>query len=128
MEPTSSQHSSGWFSDDDPAYLEALQNTVLPGDAPPLPEPDLVEDEDEEMPFPGSTQPGLKRKRDPETENVDEEAVYGAAHFGNFGEYMNRKRAKLQIQNSEIDVDAKKIFEGLAIYVSALSSLANTDI
>jgi hypothetical protein len=31
-----------------------------------------------------------------------DEAVYGASRFGYFGEYMRRKRAKLQIQNTDI--------------------------
>ncbi|KAF9480856.1 hypothetical protein BDN70DRAFT_931346 [Pholiota conissans] len=65
-----------------------------------------------------------KRRRSPTPEkdervNSDDE-VYGVAHYGNFGEYMRRKRAKLQIQNAQIGGrdDNPKIFEGLAIYVN----------
>ena len=52
--------------------------------------------------------------------------TYGAAQFGEFGEYMTRKRAKLQVQNVEM-VDGEdetgqrsKIFSGLHIYVRLL--------
>jgi DNA repair protein REV1 len=49
--------------------------------------------------------------------------TYGASRFGGFGEYMRRKRAKLQIQNVEIgdtpDADTSKstLFNGLSIHV-----------
>lgn len=57
--------------------------------------------------------------------------TYGAAHFGDFGEYMSRKRAKLQLQNVELDdadedeasaeVRRRQIFKGLAIYVGVFT-------
>ena len=49
--------------------------------------------------------------------------TYGASRFGGFGEYMRRKRAKLQIQNAEIgDISGagtskSKLFNGLSIHV-----------
>ena len=49
--------------------------------------------------------------------------TYGAARFGGFGEYMTRKRAKLQVQNEEVAGEEdgtgqrSKIFNGLQIYV-----------
>lgn len=50
--------------------------------------------------------------------------TYGASRFGGFGEYMRRKRAKLQIQNAEMGgstpmviAPTSKIFSGLSIYV-----------
>lgn len=50
--------------------------------------------------------------------------TYGASRFGGFGEYMRRKRAKLQIQNSEIGsttpmviTPTSKLFSGLSIHV-----------
>ena len=49
--------------------------------------------------------------------------TYGASRFGGFGEYMRRKRAKLQIQNTEMgDTPAvidltSKLFSGLSIHV-----------
>jgi DNA repair protein REV1 len=48
-----------------------------------------------------------------------DEAIYGAAEFGDFGQYMKRKRAKLQIQNSEINTAAAatQIFKGVTVYV-----------
>ena len=51
---------------------------------------------------------------DPEANTV----VYGASSFGGFGEYMRRKRAKLQIQNAQIGASSGGIFKGLEIYVS----------
>ena len=50
--------------------------------------------------------------------------AYGASRFGGFGEYMRRKRAKLQIQNTEMGdttttvvASTSKLFSGLSIYV-----------
>ena len=49
--------------------------------------------------------------------------TYGASRFGGFGEYMRRKRAKLQIQNTEIGdtpavlASTSKLFSGLSIHV-----------
>ncbi|KAJ7118926.1 hypothetical protein C8R44DRAFT_841304 [Mycena epipterygia] len=107
-----SRHSSDYFEDEDPAFLHALDATVLPGDLPPS---DETDSEDLEPPPPG--QSSLKRRR-AEPEPVDE-AIYGPSHFGEFGEYMQRKRAKLQIQNSEITATvASHIFKGVAVYVN----------
>ena len=52
--------------------------------------------------------------------------TFGASRFGEFGEYMSRKRAKLQIQNAEMgDIQEpttsnSKLFNGLSIYVGQL--------
>lgn len=53
--------------------------------------------------------------------------TYGASRFGELGQYMRRKRAKLQIQNAHINerddgeggemIERSRIFQGLAIYV-----------
>lgn len=59
--------------------------------------------------------------------------TYGASRFGHFGEYMSRKRAKLQIQNAEITAhedegasSSSKIFNGLQIYVRiSTNSISN---
>lgn len=58
---------------------------------------------------------------------MDDTKIYGASHFGDFGEYMSRKRAKLQLQNVELDdeneneasreIRQRQVFKGLAIYV-----------
>lgn len=141
-----SQSSSDYFGEEDSQFLEALQNMVLPGDKPPHTqtqpsnEPILIEDntEDEESP-PPPAQPGLKRRHskiEPEPEEVVQPAlgedIYGASHFGQFGEYMRRKRAKLQIQNQTLEADIHTneamgggIFEGVAIYVSHLCCSLN---
>lgn len=50
------------------------------------------------------------------------QAIYGASSFGGWGEYVRRKRAKLQIQNAEIAGQAKSdapgIFHKLQIHVT----------
>jgi DNA repair protein REV1 len=108
----SGSNSSDYFDDEDPAFLSALGAAVLPGD---LPANDDSDSEDIEPPPPG--QVSLKR-RYPEPEPV-EEAIYGAARFGEFGEYMQRKRAKLQIQNSELSATtSSQIFKGVKVYVN----------
>lgn len=51
--------------------------------------------------------------------------TYGASRFGGFGEYMRRKRAKLQVQNAEMGgstsvviAPTNQLFSGLSIHVS----------
>ncbi|KZS98859.1 DNA repair protein [Sistotremastrum niveocremeum HHB9708] len=47
--------------------------------------------------------------------------VYGPSKFGEFGDYFRRRRAKLQIQNSQLVGEGEKtggIFSGLAIYIN----------
>ena len=58
--------------------------------------------------------------------------TYGASRFGNFGEYMRRKRAKLQIQNAEMGdstpmviAPTSKLFSGLSIHVGQLAFAIN---
>lgn len=131
-----SQSSSDYFGEEDPHFLEALKHIPLPGDEPPpervqlTNDPQIVSDdsEDYESP-PPPAQPRLKRRHS-EIESGEEEVqqlndIYGASHFGEFGEYMRRKRAKLQIQNQALEDKANisgGIFEGVAIYVSQASS------
>ena len=139
-----STQSTDYF-DDDPEFLKAISEIPLPGDGVPAeqhPKSHVVP--------PPSTLPSLKRARSPDdgfvegsddgaryhaglnavdTRNEDGESyldghTYGASRFGEFGEYMARKRAKLQVQNAEIDEDEdkgtpkSKLFSGLQIYVS----------
>jgi DNA repair protein REV1 len=101
----------------------------------------------EETKMPPSTQPCLKRRyRDSsddegQSQNDSHHNVltsiahsesdatylnsntYGASHFGDWGEYMRRKRQKLQVQNTEINEGGtsshmSQIFRGIQIYVS----------
>lgn len=92
----SSQSSSKYFEDEQEEFEEALREIDLE-----------------------HTSSQLQRKRPREQDDVDL-AVYGPSSFGGWGEYMMRKRAKLQIQNSTMEV-SDTIFKGLAIYVSAES-------
>lgn len=139
--------SSDYF-DDDPAFLQALQNVKLPGDPPSPASPERpihIQRQDQLI---LSTSSVLKRPREPDSEDeedtprvhhkvlasIDDDEVksrylknniYGASTFGGWGEYMARKRAKLQIQNTEMDEGKEgdgaaisRIFRGLQIYVS----------
>ncbi|KAF7336714.1 DNA repair protein [Mycena venus] len=127
----SGSQSSEYFEDEDPAFLNALDATVLPGDvqapANSVPENNDESDSDDnpEPPPPGQPQPqpSLKRRRYDGPDPVDE-VIYGAAEFGNFGQYMKRKRAKLQIQNSEINTTTAEtqIFKGVTVYVNGWTS------
>ncbi|EEB93281.1 hypothetical protein MPER_08087, partial [Moniliophthora perniciosa FA553] len=143
--PTSS-NSSDYFEPEDSQFLEVLGKTRLPGDLSQT-SADSHQEEAEEDPEepsasqqrstpyvfdenepPPSTQPSLKRRfalmeETKETGNSEngieeDEAIYGAAHFGDFGEYMRRKRAKLQHQNAGIveGETSSKIFDGISIY------------
>jgi len=133
MVPEASQtNSSDYFEEDDSQFLEALRNAVLPGDiVEQQPSQGSTESQDLEPPPPA--QPRKRRYSQLENEeriiNVDpEDDTYGPAHFGDFGEYMRRKRAKLQIQNAhasqlgESGANGKDgIFTGLAIYVRSIT-------
>ncbi|KAJ7030391.1 hypothetical protein C8F04DRAFT_1222377 [Mycena alexandri] len=118
------RQSSDYFDDEDPAFLNALDATVLPGDLPSAKSKSNSESDSEDLEPPPPGQPSLKRRLyaangpDP----VDE-GVYGPSEFGGFGQYMKRKRAKLQIQNSEIKTAADtQIFRGISVYVNGWTS------
>jgi DNA repair protein REV1 len=134
--------SDEYFVDDDPDFLEALLRAKLSGDVPECSEGSSLklEEKVEETKQVAGIYESLKRKRSvspdpnmPASQSQDSSRingtdldVYGASRFGHFGEYMRRKRAKLQIQNTHLqrtDEDSKKsaIFRGLAIYVSLLA-------
>ncbi|TCD63972.1 deoxycytidyl transferase [Steccherinum ochraceum] len=136
--------SSDYF-DDDSDFLEALQGVKLPGDSPPPPAP---KEPASPQPKPTGDQPTLKRSREADSDDeeeisharrgvlasIDDDAeksgyldnhTYGASRFGNWGEYMTRKRAKLQIQNAEMEdgggadgSPTSRLFSGLQIYIN----------
>ncbi|KIY51229.1 DNA repair protein [Fistulina hepatica ATCC 64428] len=109
--------SSDYFESDDPEFLEALQNTVLPGDLPSTPQiPQKRVREDDKSD--GGHEPQEVDVVQYATEDYD---TYGPSRFGQFGEYMHRKRAKLQIQNTDIlqaDAPLSTIFNGISIYIN----------
>jgi DNA repair protein REV1 len=134
MEPTvpqaSQSNSSDYFEDEDSQFLEALGRAILPGDLPKEHDPE----ESQELQLPPPSQACVKRryshissdeeKNDSELNVIDNE-IYGASHFGGFGEYMRRKRAKLQIQNAGLEQPGAtdhgartQILKGIAVYVS----------
>lgn len=94
----------------------------------PVQEDIINEESSQELEPPPATQPSLKRRRLEAFEererlanNPQDDDIYGASRFGGYGEYMRRKRAKLQIQNATIhsmDASGSGIFTGLSIYVS----------
>ncbi|CAK5269398.1 unnamed protein product [Mycena citricolor] len=116
--------SSDYFEDDDPEFLAALNHIALPGDVVSVTAPAQMGNSDSESdlepPPPAQMARPLKRRHEL-LDPVDEE-VYGEAHFGGFGEYMHRKRAKLQIQNSESGAAKSGIFKGVAIHVNGWTS------
>ncbi|EKM56092.1 uncharacterized protein PHACADRAFT_174265 [Phanerochaete carnosa HHB-10118-sp] len=136
--------SSDYWKDDDSEFIAFLNKAELPDDIPrPVraseTTPRLLDEEQE------ATQPNRKRPRSPSPRDegvrkpssklalVDENSeaaaymqsdIYGASSFGGFGEYMHRKRAKLQVQNAEMgtkgspSVIRSRIFSGLQIYIN----------
>ncbi|KAF9464572.1 hypothetical protein BDZ94DRAFT_1161833 [Collybia nuda] len=130
----SQTNSSDYYDDDDADYIEALQTATLPGDDPEVPHTITGNDqkssqESEFLEPPPPTQPSLKRRR-LEAYEERHSLIYGAAHFGDFGEYMHRKRAKLQIQNDELEEpgSASKILTGLAIYINGYTQPSIQDL
>ncbi|KAG6845851.1 hypothetical protein H0H87_002542 [Tephrocybe sp. NHM501043] len=127
--PVSSQtNSSDYFEEDDSAFLKVLATTILPGDVSmEVDESSCSPDDSQELEPPPASQPSLKRarleayeEREKQIQIADDD-TYGPAHFGDFGEYMRRKRAKLQIQNTDIETanaEGAGIFKGLAIYIN----------
>lgn len=139
MEPlvpqVSQSNSSDYFEDEDSQFLETLATTILPGDLP-LDIKDNDREESQEFELPPPSQPSVKRRyshilsdeeKNSSEQNIIDNDTYGASHFGGFGEYMRKKRAKLQIQNAELEqpsataVGVKShIFKGITIYASPL--------
>ena len=139
-----SRGSSDLFEPDDPDFLQTLLHMKLPGDvltppprgvSPPceVPESERVVDNPDARNTrkrPRSTSPCNPDETDTQELECDASEVdsdtYGASRFGGFGEYMRRKRAKLQIQNTQMalvdtmSTSASTIFRGLAIYVSVI--------
>jgi DNA repair protein REV1 len=136
--PSASLTSENEYFNDSPAFLQALQDIVLPGDSQtPRASPTHDENrtksvyESTKRPHSPSSSPATPQQHDDDQNNgastsyTDNADIYGPSRFGEFGEYMRRKRAKLQIQNTQFDSegnsdadDKSRIFRGLAIYVS----------
>lgn len=135
--------SSDYWGDDDAEFLALLGQVVLSGDAEQYTANTNAITCDSNESLQDQTGPSRKRPRSPESQshsvialvdNGDEKSTYlksntyGASTFGDFGQYMHRKRAKLQIQNAEMDVEEdgssqkSRIFNGLQIYVSIVIS------
>lgn len=137
LQSSASTDSSDLFGPDDPEFLEALRNAVLPGDQITAPRPDTESlsrkrprDESDEQQV-GTTSHGTLTHGLGDTE--DDPEIYGASRFGHFGEYMHRKRAKLQLQNAALDANqdvgvTKKIFSGLSIYINGWTNPSVQDL
>ncbi|KAG2075797.1 DNA repair protein [Suillus decipiens] len=134
LHSSASTDSSDLFGPDDPEFLEALRNAVLPGDQITVPQESLnrkrLRDESDEQQV-GTTSHGTLTHESGDTEGNPE--IYGASRFGHFGEYMHRKRAKLQIQNATLDTSqdvgaTKKIFSGLSIYINGWTNPSVQDL
>ncbi len=126
----SQSNSSDYYQDDDSQFLEALGKAVLAGDLPQEVEAERTTFQEFELP------PATQKRKwidvqeevtildsSPPDGKAADHDTYRASRFGGFGEYMRRKRAKLQIQNSEIAGNSNErlndqIFKGLSVYVS----------
>jgi len=132
MAKMSQSNSSDYYQDDDSQFLEALGKAVLAGDLPQEVDEEPERTTSQEFELPPATQ---KRKwidvqeedtipdSTPPAGQAADDDTYRASRFEGFGDYMRRKRAKLQIQNSEIAGESyerlnNQIFKGLSIYVS----------
>jgi len=114
--PQSQEPSSDWFSSDPAVYLQALDEF----------EQSLAQqiDKEQEIEIQEVQPPPTlhKRTHGEVTGDYLDFHTYGASVFGGFGEYMARKRTKLQVQNqtltsvSELETTSK-IFQGIGIYV-----------
>ncbi|KAH9911670.1 DNA repair protein [Epithele typhae] len=152
--PRSTQGStqSSDYYDDDPDFLKAISELPLPGidNAPQVSANGISAGPANEPPL---AQQPRKRSRDDDDAFIDEDEdaaqyhtgisavdahaddggeyleghTYGPSRFGEWGEYMSRKRAKLQVQNAQIqdseDVEGEnvvksRLFSGLQIYIN----------
>ncbi|KAJ3993538.1 hypothetical protein F5050DRAFT_1577402 [Lentinula boryana] len=131
----SGSNPTDYFSSQDSDFLDALAKTAFPGDIgftePKDAEEEEVDDVDELREFspPPPNQLALKvpLKRKLEERNPQGEEIYGAARFGDFGQYMKRKRAKLQIQNKDI-AGKGGIFHGISVYINGYTNPSIQDL
>ncbi|KAH9930835.1 uncharacterized protein B0H18DRAFT_116374 [Fomitopsis serialis] len=129
------------YYDNDPEFLKALNEVVIDVEAEQTESISTSRSAHSEQVTPARLQ-SSKRARTPDSdeEGADLHGVlssvnnggdnttyldshtYGASRFGQFGEYMARKRAKLQVQNAEMDEEeddaAPRTFRGLQIYIN----------
>lgn len=153
MEPSSlepppcAQPTSNALSSDDEPEQPATRTPTHAGLHPQHP-PSVISDDDEPSLLQVESPPLAQlryRKRAHSVSSNDEPArsptnsptgvssshldsdTYGASRFGEFGEYMRRKRAKLQIQNGEMgdtprgEASGSQLLKGLSIHVGALA-------
>lgn len=119
--PQSQEHSSDWFSSDPGVYIQALdkfEQSLAQQDHQQQARNEQ-ETTDQEAQPPSTLQ---KRTHGEVAGDYLDSDTYGAASFGGFGEYMARKRAKLQVQNQTLTSESEletisNIFRGVAIYV-----------
>jgi len=119
--PQSQEPSSDWLSSDPAVYVQALDEFEQS-----LAQQDRRHqtDKEQETQIQEAQPPSAVHKRTHGELAGDylNPHTYGAATFGDFGEYMSRKRAKLQVQNQTLTSGtglgiSSKIFQGIGIYV-----------
>jgi len=122
--------SSDLFGEDDPDFLDALSKTPLPTLAPEdsslqgvtVDEHETLKRKRTSSPAPEDDASFPQKSRLLEfEESYGDETIYGASKFHGWGEYMHRKRAKLSIQNDEMEANSggkkSEVFKGLALHV-----------
>ena len=120
-QPQSQEQSSDWFSSNPTVYIQALdeyEQSLAQQDRQQQP------DKEQEIQIQEAQPPSTvhKRTHGELTGDYLNSHAYGAATYGNFGEYMTRKRAKLQVQNQTLTSGSgleagTGIFQGIGIYV-----------
>ena len=112
------KHSPVVLSEDDEPYLPQLESPT-PAQSKYKKRAYSVSSDDEHLALASSPVGSPNKISGPYLDSD----TYGASRFGGFGEYMRRKRAKLQIQNAEIGdppgagASKSDLFNGLSIHV-----------
>lgn len=127
MMPVDADSSYTEYFQDDEDFLEVLRSAVLPGDIEKPTTPIKSNKRKHEPDSPAFSESSNTNLQAAAVE-LDNHDTYGSLKFGDFGEYMRRKRAKLQIQDADVrnnqeNDEEKQIFKGLAIYVSQIFQL-----
>ncbi|KAG8809527.1 deoxycytidyl transferase, partial [Serendipita sp. 399] len=115
-----SSQATTFFGDDQEGFEDALKEMDL--DTPQLaahnttPTPSsrkrrASQTDDDILDIDNHSLATMRRRDDPDD-------IYGASSFGGYGQYMSRKRAKLQIQNATMSKIQSTVLRGVQIYIN----------
>ena len=125
--PQSQEPLSDWFSSDPAVHVQALdefERSLAQQD----PQQQANKEQEVKIQEVQHLLTVHKRTHDEVAGDYLNSHTYGASAFGGFGEYMTRKRAKLQVQNQTLTSESvpeitSNIFRGIGIYVRGSSAL-----